>query len=145
MHIFGGKITTYRLLSEHVVEKIESVIGKKGPGWTSGATLPGGDFPATGYDEEVRKLQSDYPFLKSAQAARLVRLYGTRAWLLLKDAKFAADLGPSFGPDLTASEIDYLVKNEWARTADDVMWRRTKAGLAMDKAAQASLKAYLEM
>lgn len=145
LNIFGGKITTYRRLSEHVVEKIESVIGKKGPGWTSGATLPGGDFPATGYNEEVRKLQSDFPFLKTAQAARLIRLYGTRAWLVLKDAKFAADLGPSFGPDLTKSEIDYLVKHEWARTADDILWRRTKAGLGMDKAAQAALGAYLEM
>lgn len=145
LNIFGGKITTFRRLSEHVVEKIEAAIGKKGPGWTSGAILPGGDFPATGYGDQVRHLQIDYPFLKTRQAERLIRLYGTRARTLLNGAKAAADLGPAFGPDLTKAEVDYLVEHEWARTAEDILWRRTKAGLAMDKAAQAALQAYLEM
>jgi glycerol-3-phosphate dehydrogenase len=145
LNIFGGKITTYRRLSEHVLEKIEAVLGKKGPVWTSGATLPGGDFPATDYDGEVKRLQADFSFLKIRQAERLIRLYGTRSRLLLKDIKHATDLGPAFGPDLTKAEVDYLVKNEWARTADDIMWRRTKAGLGMDKAAQAALQAYLDI
>jgi glycerol-3-phosphate dehydrogenase len=145
LNIFGGKITTYRRLSEHVLEKIEAVLGKKGPVWTSGATLPGGDFPATGYGDAVKRLQADFPFLKIRQAERLIRLYGTRSRLLLKGTSNAADLGPAFGPDLTKAEVDYLVKHEWARSADDIMWRRTKAGLGMDKAAQASLQAYLEI
>ena len=145
LNIFGGKITTYRRLSEHVLEKIEAVLGKKGPVWTLGATLPGGDFPATGYSDEVKRLQADFPFLKMRQAERLIRLYGTRSRLLLKGASNAADLGPAFGPDLTKAEVDYLVEHEWARTADDIMWRRTKAGLGMDKVAQASLLAYLDI
>jgi glycerol-3-phosphate dehydrogenase len=145
LNIFGGKITTYRRLSEHVLEKIEAVLGTKGPRWTSGATLPGGDFPATGYQVEVKHLQADYPFLKTRQAERLIRLYGTRARLVLKDSKNAADLGPAFGPDLTKAEIDYLVEHEWARAVDDIIWRRTKAGLGMDKTARAALQAYLEI
>jgi glycerol-3-phosphate dehydrogenase len=126
---FGGKITTYRRLSESMLEKIEGFLGKRGKPWTANAPLPGGDFPATGFDAEVKKLNVAYPFLDARLARRLTRLYGTRARALLGDAKSLADLGRAFGADVYEAEIRYLMRNEWALTAEDVLWRRTKRGL----------------
>ena len=100
INAFGGKITTYRRLSESMLEKIEAFLGKRGPSWTASAPLPGGDFPATGFDAEVQKLKSAYPFLDARFARRLTRLYGTRAKTLLGPARSYADLGRNFGADL---------------------------------------------
>ena len=143
LNIFGGKITTYRRLSEHVLEKIEEVLGAKRGSWTRAATLPGGDFPAQGFDALVAKVRREYPFLDARRATRLVRLYGTRALKFLGPAKQISDMGPVFGPDLTGVEVDYLVNNEWAKTADDILWRRTKAGLGLSAEDQTKLAAYL--
>jgi glycerol-3-phosphate dehydrogenase len=143
LNIFGGKITTYRRLSEHVLEKIESVLGKKGKSWTKSGTLPGGDFPVTGFNDLVKKLITDYPFLGQEAALRLARLYGTRAWAVLRNAKTFTDLGETFGPDLTRLEVDYLIEHEWALDADDILWRRTKAGLKTEKSDQVRLKEYV--
>ena len=133
VNIFGGKITTFRRLSEAMLEKIEALIGKKGKPWTAKAALPGGDFPAKGFDAEVKKLKTAYPFLDFVHARRLTRLYGTRAKTILGLAKSNADLGKNFGADLYEAEIRYLVENEWAMTAEDVLWRRTKRGLWLTK------------
>jgi glycerol-3-phosphate dehydrogenase len=129
LNAFGGKITTYRRLSEAMLEKIEGFLGKRGKPWTAAAPLPGGDFPATNFDAEVAKLSYAYPFLTPHHAKRLMRLYGTRAVILLGQAKSIADLGRYFGADLYEAEVRYLVANEWAMTAEDVLWRRTKRGL----------------
>jgi glycerol-3-phosphate dehydrogenase len=129
LNAFGGKITTYRRLSEAMLEKIEGFLGKRGKPWTAVAPLPGGDFPATNFDAEVAKLSYAYPFLTPHHAKRLMRLYGTRAVILLGQAKSIADLGRYFGADLYEAEVRYLVANEWAMTAEDVLWRRTKRGL----------------
>jgi glycerol-3-phosphate dehydrogenase len=144
LNIFGGKITTYRRLSEHVLEKIEDVLGAKGVSWTKNGVMPGGDFPVTGFDALVQSLVSDYPFLDLRQTTRLARLYGTKSRVVLGNAKSLKDLGPQFGPDLTGAEVDYLMAHEWAQEADDVLWRRTKAGLVTDAPAQKALAAYLE-
>ena len=144
LNLFGGKITTFRRLAEHVLEKIENVLGTKGGAWTRGATFPGGDFAATGFDAFVRMLHTAYPFLSERQARRFARLYGTEAKVLLGDAASLADLGETFGPDLTAREVEWLVTREWAETAEDIAFRRTKAGLAMGNADMAALEAYLE-
>lgn len=143
VNAFGGKITTYRRLAESMLEKIEHVLGKKGKPWTANAPLPGGDFPATGFEAEVSALKRDYPFLNTRLARRLTRLYGTRARVLLGDASSAADLGMDFGADLTEAELRYLIANEWAVTAEDVLWRRTKRGLHMDAAQTAALDAWM--
>jgi glycerol-3-phosphate dehydrogenase len=143
LNIFGGKITTYRRLAESMLEKIEGFLGKKGKAWTASATLPGGDFPATGFDAEVTSLKRDYPFLDQRVAKRLVRLYGTRARKLLGLAKSMADLGRNFGGDLHEAEVRYLIANEWAVTADDVLWRRTKRGLHLGAEEKASLDKYM--
>ena len=143
INAFGGKITTYRRLSEAMIEKIEGFLGKRGPAWTANAPLPGGDFPATGFDAEVGKLKGAYPFLDARFARRLVRLYGTRAKVLLGEAKSYADLGRNFGADLYEAEVRYLAEHEWAVAAEDVLWRRTKRGLHLAREQVAALEDFM--
>lgn len=129
INIFGGKITTYRRLAETVMEMIEGLLEPKGAPWTGAAALPGGDFPVDGLPALVDGLRARYPFLDPAQALRLGRLFGTRAQGVLGGAKAAGDLGRVFGRDLTEREVRYMMRTEWARTAEDILWRRTKLGL----------------
>jgi glycerol-3-phosphate dehydrogenase len=143
VNIFGGKITTYRRLSEHMLEKIEGFLGKKGKSWTADAPLPGGDFFAAGFEAQVQKLKADYSFLELRHARRLTRLYGTRARTLLGLAKSVADLGRKFGPDLYEAEVRYLIDQEWAVTAEDILWRRTKRGLMLSREEASALDKYM--
>jgi glycerol-3-phosphate dehydrogenase len=143
INVFGGKLTTHRRLAEQTMEKVEELIGKKGQPWTHDARLPGGDFPATGYDAQVALLKRDYSFLDLAYAKRLVRAYGTRASRLLGVAKGYADLGRHFGADLYEAEVRYLIEHEWAQTSADILWRRTKRGLLGAAIAVAELDDYL--
>ena len=143
LNVFGGKLTTYRRLAESALEKIGETIGEKGRKWTAGSQLPGGDFPTGGYDDEVAKLKTRYPFLAASHARRLVRLYGTRAAQLLGNAASEADLGKHFGADLYAAEVDWLIGQEWALRAEDVLWRRTKLGLKFSRAQTAELEEYM--
>lgn len=143
VNIFGGKITTYRRLAESMLEIIEKRLGRKGQPWTATAALPGGEFEATAFDAEVAKLKAAYPFLDMRLARRLTRLYGTRAKALLGLAKSEADLGRNFGADLYEAEVRYLVDKEWAVTADDILWRRTKRGLKLGKDQKAVLEEFL--
>ncbi|PST17251.1 glycerol-3-phosphate dehydrogenase [Mesorhizobium plurifarium] len=143
LNVFGGKLTTYRRLAESALEKIGEAIGNKGKKWTAGSHLPGGDFPAVGYEDEVAKLKARYPFLAASHARRLVRLYGTRAAQLLGSAASEVDLGRLFGADLYAAEVDWLIGQEWALRAEDVLWRRTKLGLKFSRAQIAELEKYM--
>ncbi len=143
LNVFGGKLTTYRRLAEHALEKIGEAIGEKGTPWTGKSSLPGGDFAATGYEAEVRKLTTKYSFLSERQARRLVRLYGTKAYAILGDAKSMEALGQHFGGDLYEREVEWLMRQEWARTSDDVLWRRTKQGLHFSKEEAAALNDYM--
>ncbi len=126
--IYGGKITTHRRLAEAVMERLGDFFGAPPP-WTAGSTLPGGDFPADGFYEQVAEAIGRWPFLSEPHARRLVRAYGRRLDRILKGAQSMADLGPRFAGDLTGAEVRYLIENEWAQTADDVLWRRSKLGL----------------
>lgn len=143
LNVFGGKLTTYRRLSEHALEKIGAAIGAKGAPWTAKSRLPGGDFPAQGYEAEVRKLKGSYPFLVDTHARRLARRYGTKAAVLLGQARGTEDLGRCFGSDLYEVEVRYLIEHEWARHADDVLWRRTKEGLRLTREQAAVLEEYM--
>lgn len=143
LNVFGGKLTTYRRLSESALEKIGEAIGVKGAKWTAGSNLPGGDFPATGYADEVAKLHKKYPFLAAGHVRRLVRLYGTHASALLGSASNEAGLGRHFGADLYEAEVKWLIKEEWARHAEDVLWRRTKLGLKLTPGEAAALEEYM--
>ena len=126
VNVFGGKITTYRVLAEDVLAKL----GLRGP-WTAGAPLPGGDFAWNGAAAIVERLLSSYPFLDRPWAQRLVRTYGTLAHAVLGDAAGKDDLGRDFGATLTEVELEWLRDREFAQTAEDVVWRRTKLGLRM--------------
>ncbi|MFO1088758.1 MAG: glycerol-3-phosphate dehydrogenase [Hyphomicrobiales bacterium] len=143
VNIFGGKITTYRKLAESALGEIETLIGAKGPAWTASAPLPGGDFPTDGREALARSLVSTHPFLEPAQAKRLVKLYGTNARRILDGARSAADLGEAFEAGLTAREIAWLVKEEWAETSDDILWRRSKLGLRVSSAGRKRLDEHL--
>jgi len=143
LNVFGGKLTTYRRLSEHALEKVAGAIGAKGGSWTAKSVLPGGDFPATGYEAEVSKLKGRYPFLAERHARRLVRLYGTLAATLLGKIDRPEGLGRHFGADLYEVEVQWLISEEWARRAEDVLWRRTKLGLKLTQAEAAGLEEYM--
>ena len=143
LNVFGGKLTTYRRLAEHALEKVADAIGDKGRPWTAKSSLPGGDFAATGYEAEVKKLNAKYSFLSERQARRLVRLYGTKANAILGDATHMEALGQHFGGDLYEREVEWLIRQEWARTSDDVLWRRTKQGLHFSKEEAAALDDYM--
>lgn len=144
INAFGGKITTYRRLSEAMLDKIEDILEPRGKPWTANAPLPGGDFPAMGYEAQVEKLKGAYPFLELRHARRLVRLYGTRAQDLLGLARSVSDLGRHFGADLYEAEVRYLIASEWAVTADDILWRRTKRGLRLSPAEVAGLDEFMK-
>jgi glycerol-3-phosphate dehydrogenase len=126
--VYGGKITTYRRLAEAALDQLAPYVGG-GPAWTAHAPLPGGDFAVDAVELLVAQTRTSWPFLEEAYARRLVAAYGTRVNRILAAAKSLDDLGPAFGADLTAAEVRYLMTEEWALTADDVLWRRSKLGL----------------
>jgi glycerol-3-phosphate dehydrogenase len=126
--IYGGKITTHRKLAEAAMKRIGHFFEALPP-WTASSRLPGGEFPPDGFDAQVAEVMERWPFLSELHARRLVRAYGRRAERFLKDAQKMDDLGPRFAEDLTAAEVRYLMENEWAQTAEDVLWRRSKLGL----------------
>jgi glycerol-3-phosphate dehydrogenase len=144
INVFGGKLTTYRRLSQRVVDMIGTATEARGTRWTATSTLPGGDFPTTGYQALVADLQREYPQIDAALLRRLARAYGTKTRTILGTAKAMVDLGASFGAGLTSREVDYLVAKEWAVTADDILWRRTKLGLRVTAEDKAKLAAYLD-
>lgn len=129
INVFGGKITTYRRLAESMLTKVEAAIGGKGAPWTRGAVLPGGEFGVSGFPGLLSKVRVDYPFLHTSQSERLVRSYGLKVFDILGEARSSEDLGEDFGHGLTEAEVRYLMKNEWAQTAADVVWRRSKLGI----------------
>lgn len=131
LSVFGGKITTFRRLAESAIEHLRRRFPQLGPSWTATAPLPGGDFAPRGVDALVGELRSRIPDLGHAAARRLIRAYGTRVWSVVGTATTAAQLGASFGAGPTEAEVGYLMDAEWARRAEDVVWRRTKLGLRM--------------
>lgn len=143
INIFGGKITTYRKLAEAVLQKIEHRLGKRDDPWTADSTLPGGGFPPMEFDARVKAFNRRHPFLGPDHAKRLMRLYGTRAEHIIGKADSIEMLGICFGDDLYAVEVDYLIGHEWAKTADDIVWRRTKCGLKLDSRQVNTLTDYL--
>ena len=144
LNVFGGKITTYRRLAETALEKIVPVLGVTKGVWTAGVPLPGGDFPVGDVARLIVDLTNLYPFLDPFWARRLIRAYGTEARTILGDAKTAADLGENFGATLTAREVDWLMTREFARTAEDVVWRRNKLGLRLTLAQISTLDVWMQ-
>jgi len=128
LSVFGGKITTYRRLAEHAMEKLATVL-PCGPAWTGTAPLPGGDMPDADFARFEAGFAAAHPFLSPALALRLARAYGTRAEAVLGGADSMGAMGRDYGAGLHQCEVDYLMTREWAQTADDILWRRSKLGL----------------
>jgi len=131
--IYGGKITTYRRLAEGVLSLLARHFPKMRKTWTAGASLPGGDFHVDGFEAEVEKIMAASPACEAGRARRLVRTYGTRAMQIADGVRTQADWGRDFGGDLSEREVRYLMDREWARTAEDVLWRRSRLGLTTTK------------
>jgi glycerol-3-phosphate dehydrogenase len=128
--MFGGDVTTARARAEQAVATLTPFYPMT-PRWTATAPLPGSDFAWDSFEEQVERARWRWRFLSEAEAHRLFSAYGTRLPEVLGDAKSRGELGPFFGPELSAAEVRYLMKREWARFPDDVLWRRTKLGLTM--------------
>ncbi|MFB0613776.1 glycerol-3-phosphate dehydrogenase [Aurantiacibacter poecillastricola] len=142
--IYGGKITSYRHVAQDAVDRLSPHIpALRGKPWTARVPLPGGDFDKQAQPFLFEVLHQDYAFLSWADVVRIGRAYGTRAVDWLGDAKGWDDLGRSFGSGLTEAEVVYLRDREWAQTAEDILWRRTKLGLHMSEAEQAGLKEFM--
>jgi len=144
INIFGGKITTYRRLSEAILKHIEAFLGAKENPWTSDSTLPGGDIAVDGQIELQNKIQAKYPFLTKDIVKRLVRSYGTISFDILGNAENIESLGEDFGSGLYENEVNYLIRKEWCRTSDDILFRRSKLGLTFSKTQIKRLDEYIE-
>jgi len=129
LSVYGGKITTYRRLAEKALSRLAAQFPDMGAPWTHSATLPGGDFDTQ--EALYARYRSSHPWLDADMLRRWVRSYGTRLESILGDASGSEDLGEHFGAGLYERELDYLMQYEWARTADDVLWRRSKLGLRL--------------
>jgi glycerol-3-phosphate dehydrogenase len=130
LSVYGGKITTFRRLGEHAMELLQPGLGFTAGAWTRGAKLPGGDLPG-GFDAFRAEAGRRWPWIEPSTLTRLCCAYGARLDQVLGDASVWADLGRDFGAGLTEREVAYLKRVEWAKTAEDVLWRRTKLGLHM--------------
>jgi glycerol-3-phosphate dehydrogenase len=140
--VFGGDVTTSRLRAERAVSKLTPFYPMSAR-WTAKAALPGGDFAWSRFETKVDEARERWRFLSEDQARRLVSAYGSNVKAILGDAKARSDLGPAFGPELTAAEVRYLMENEWARFPDDILWRRSKLGLTMPAADRDALAAFM--
>ncbi|WP_338243214.1 glycerol-3-phosphate dehydrogenase [Aurantiacibacter hainanensis] len=142
--IYGGKITSYRHVAQDAVDKLaERLPVLKDKHWTGTAPLPGGDIDRHAQPFLFEVLREDFPFLSERDVVRIGRAYGTCAWDWLGEAKGWDDLGRSFGAGLTLAEVSYLRDNEWAQTAEDILWRRTKLVMHMSEAQQAALRQFM--
>jgi glycerol-3-phosphate dehydrogenase len=143
LSVFGGKITTYRRLAEQALARLQPSLGfTRGP-WTAAATLPGGDLPNGDFDAFLDALQQERPWLPPTLARRYARAYGTRVARLLDGAGSLDALGKPLGDGLYEAELDYLVREEWAQTEEDVLFRRSKLGLDVADQTRQRLAAWL--
>jgi glycerol-3-phosphate dehydrogenase len=144
LSVFGGKITTYRRLAETAVDMIAPRLGcRRGP-WTADAKLPGGDLPGGSPARFLRSVERRYPWLPPSLRTRYSRSYGTRIERLIGDARSLEDMGDEVLPQLYEREIDYLRRDEWAQTAADILWRRSKLGLHLPADAAQKLQRRLD-
>ena len=150
--VWGGKITTFRTLAEEAVDRLAPRLGCNRGGWTRHAMLPGGDLPIvptharleTPLERFVAGLSEQYGWMPPGVLRRMARAYGSRARAVLGSACQLADLGEPIAEGLYEAELEYLVAREWARSADDVLWRRSKLGLRLSAHAQRRVASWVE-
>ena len=143
LNVIGGKITTYRRLAEQVMQTLKDYLPPHNKAWTANKALPGGNMEDSNFIRFLAQCKRHYPWLPTHTISRLAHQYGTRINKLLKDIHSEADLGTCFGADLYQVEVDFLVHFEWAETAEDILWRRTKLGLRFSPAQITHLTEYL--
>ncbi|MGH6873880.1 MAG: glycerol-3-phosphate dehydrogenase, partial [Aestuariivirgaceae bacterium] len=143
LSIFGGKITTYRRLAENALEKLSRIFPHMGQSWTNSIPLPGGDFAPEQFEAEIMRIRRTVADLPQKHAERLFKNYGMRAMKFLEGAGRLKDLGEDFGAGLSQREVDYLITEEWARSAEDIIWRRTKLGLKLNAEQRRKLSSYV--
>lgn len=143
LHVYGGKLTTYRVLAEEAVDKIAPSLGRLKRGWTEDAMLPGGEIPKADFDNFLAAVEASYPWLGQELALHYARTYGTCLKELVKGCNAIADLGTHFGGDFYEAEARYLITHEWVETAEDILWRRTKHGLHVGEAGTGLLRKWL--
>jgi glycerol-3-phosphate dehydrogenase len=151
LSVFGGKVTTFRKLAEQAVDWVAPVLGRRVPGWTDRACLPGGDLfgrrpgarAVLEFDAWTRTRQQQYAWLPPGLVSRYARAYGTRLGTMLAHCRCRDDLGEEIVPGLFDVEADWLVRQEWAQTADDILWRRTKLGLPVPPGSAGRLDSWL--
>lgn len=142
LSVFGGKLTTYRKLAESALARLAPYFPAMNGPWTASSALPGGNTgPIDTYQAQLAK---QYPFLTGKNLNRIVHAYGSKAERWLGQAQTEAQLGHRFGAYLTGTEVDYLIDQEWARTVEDILWRRTKLGLTMPETARQALCDYID-
>lgn len=144
LNVFGGKLTTYRTLAEEAVDRLAPLLGCYQSTWTRNATLPGGDIPNADFAGYAQEAQRRYAWLPAELLARWLRSYGTRIDRVIGGAKTMSALGEEIVPGLYAVELAYLIKEEWARSGDDVLWRRTKLGLPLSAPMRAAAAARID-
>ena len=144
INIFGGKITTYRRLSETILEHIENFLGKRGKSWTENSRLPGGEIKVATLSEFEAKLKNKYSFFTNELIRRLARSYGEISFDIFGDADSLDALGENFGGGLYEAEVQYLINNEWARSSDDILFRRSKLGLILSETEIENLNLFLK-
>ncbi len=142
LSVYGGKLTTYRVLAQQAVDRLDRCFPGLAESRTARDSLPGGDFQSR--DRLASDLAGEFPWLSAALIQRWVGSYGTLVRELLANCSAPADLGTPFGHGLTQREVDYLIDREWARSADDVLLRRTKLGLLFDAGERATLESYVD-
>jgi glycerol-3-phosphate dehydrogenase len=143
LSIFGGKITTYRRLAEHAMDMLSETFPQMGKAWTKTAPLPGGNLAADDTQKQIEEMVRKIPNMPIKQAERLFRCYGTLVARFLQQATKIEELGEDFGHGLTRAEVDYLIAEEWAKSVEDILWRRTKLGLKLDAAQVRRLQLYM--
>ncbi|PWL33418.1 glycerol-3-phosphate dehydrogenase [Marivita sp. XM-24bin2] len=144
LNIFGGKITTFRELAERGMHEIEKFFPNMGKDWTENAPLPGGDMENADYELFRNTLKTEYPWMPRQLRRHYGRCYGSRVRQIAGDAASIEDLGRHFGGQLYEAEVTYLVKHEWAQTAEDILWRRTKHRLHLTEAEQAAFTEWFD-
>jgi glycerol-3-phosphate dehydrogenase len=144
LSVFGGKITTYRRLAEHALDKLAPWLPGRRGSWTATTALAGGDLPAGGLEAFAdTQMRQDFPWLPDELRRALARRHGTRAYRVLENAKCRADLGTHFGGNLYAREVDFMIEREWAQSGDDILYRRTKTGLHLTAAECSNLASHV--
>ncbi len=139
LSVFGGKVTTYRVLARQAMKTLKAALHVETDDWTKDAPLPGGDFPADGFDTLVAEYGQCWGFIGKDVMIRLVRAYGTDVAKMLDNVGDEAALGRYFGAGLYEVELHWLIAHEFATTAEDVLWRRSKLGLHMSDVEKASV------